>query len=65
MGLRQATKIESIEVRWPATGLIERFVGAELDRAWVLREGTGRAVLMERPVIDFSERAGDDAHAHH
>ena len=65
MGLRQATKIESIEVRWPATGLIERFVGAELDRAWVLREGTGRAVLMQRPVIDFSERAGDDARAHH
>jgi len=39
-GLGSASKIDSLEVRWPS-GLIERFDGVPLDGIRTIREGTG------------------------
>ena len=65
IGLRQATAIESVAVRWPATGVLEIFAGVGLDRAWLLREGMGRAELIERDVVDLSGHPGADGHRQH
>jgi hypothetical protein len=42
-GLGAATKIDSVEVRWP-NGISERFEGIEVDRIETLKEGTGKPV---------------------
>ena len=41
-GLGNATKIDSVEIRWPS-GLRERFEGLGADKIHVLKEGTGKA----------------------
>ena len=65
IGLRQATVIESVAVRWPATGLVEHFVGVGLDRAWLLREGEGRASPLTRNVVDLAENKETGGYRHH
>ncbi len=45
IGLGQAQGVQSVEVRWPGSGLVQRFNGAALgaDRTWHLREGEEQA----------------------
>jgi hypothetical protein len=40
-GLGAATRVESIEIRWPS-GRVDRLVGLEADRAYRIREGDAR-----------------------
>ena len=54
LGLGRAEAIELVEVRWPATGEVERFAGVGLDRVWRLREGAGRAELLARGEFDLT-----------
>jgi hypothetical protein len=42
-GLGAATKIDSIQVRWPS-GLVEQFDGVSVDAIHTLKEGSGAAV---------------------
>lgn len=42
-GLGSATKIDSVQMRWPS-GLVERFDNLILDRIQTLKEGSGRTV---------------------
>jgi enediyne biosynthesis protein E4 len=42
-GLGAATKIESVQVRWPS-GLVERFENMPVDAIHALKEGSGTAV---------------------
>jgi hypothetical protein len=42
-GLGAATKIDSVEVRWPS-GLVERFGNAAIDSFNTLKEGSGSPV---------------------
>jgi len=65
IGLRQATVIESVSVRWPATGHVEHFVGVGLDRAWLLREGEGRAIPLTRNAVDLAENKETGGYRHH
>ena len=51
IGLGRATRITSIEIRWPGSGTIDRLTGIEPDRAYRVVEGTGSAVPLERPRI--------------
>jgi hypothetical protein len=44
IGLGSALSIASIEVRWPASGEVQVFQGAELDRAYRIREGEDRLI---------------------
>jgi hypothetical protein len=39
IGLGDATAIREIEVRWPATGEVQRFPDVPFDRAWRVLEG--------------------------
>jgi predicted Zn-dependent protease len=41
-GLAEATRVESVEVRWPS-GHVDRYTGLEADRAYRLREGRPEA----------------------
>jgi hypothetical protein len=43
-GLGEATVAEEMTVRWPASGLVERFEGVAGDRIVALTEGSGRLV---------------------
>lgn len=51
IGLGPATRIESVEIRWPGSGTVDRLTGLALDRAYRIREGTGLAEPLERPRI--------------
>ncbi|WP_420614618.1 CRTAC1 family protein [Candidatus Palauibacter sp.] len=51
IGLGGATRIESVEIRWPGSGTVDRLTGLALDRAYRIREGTGIAEPRERPRI--------------
>ena len=42
-GLGSATKIDSLEIRWP-NGVVERFDGLSMDKIHALKEGSGTAV---------------------
>jgi enediyne biosynthesis protein E4 len=42
-GLGSATKVDSVEIRWPS-GLVERFEDLPVDAIHTLKEGSGRAV---------------------
>jgi len=45
-GLGAATKLESVEIRWPS-GLTERFDSAMVDKINEVKEGTGVAAKNE------------------
>lgn len=51
IGLGRATRIESVEIRWPGSGTVDRLTGLALDRAYRIREGTGTAEPLERPQV--------------
>lgn len=42
-GLGSATKMDSVEIRWPS-GLVERFEDLRVDAIHTLKEGSGRAI---------------------
>ncbi len=39
IGLGQATAVETVEITWPATGIIDTYANVEMDRTYRLREG--------------------------
>ena len=45
-GLGSATKVESVQIRWPS-GLVERFDNLPVDSIQTLKEGSGIAVVSE------------------
>ncbi len=51
IGLGRATRIESIEIRWPGSGTVDRLTGLALDRAYRIIEGAGTAEPTQRPRI--------------
>ncbi|MYA32388.1 MAG: CRTAC1 family protein [Gemmatimonadales bacterium] len=51
IGLGRATRIESVEIRWPGSGTVDRITGLALDRAYRIGEGTGIGEPLERPRI--------------
>jgi enediyne biosynthesis protein E4 len=42
-GLGAATKVDSVQVRWPS-GLVERFENLPVDSSHILKEGSGTPV---------------------
>ncbi len=64
IGLGQARAIDFVDVRWPATGAVERFEGVAMDGAWLLREGAGRAVPLKRAAFNLMPSA-DHGSGHH
>ena len=54
-GLGPATKVDSVEVRWPS-GLTERFDNAAIDKINEVKEGSGVAVKTDPPKGDSVKR---------
>jgi enediyne biosynthesis protein E4 len=51
VGLRESTRVERIEVRWPS-GQVDRYDGVEADRGYLIREGAAAAA----PLRGFDRR---------
>jgi hypothetical protein len=43
-GLGAATKLDSMQVRWPS-GLTEKFEGLAVDKIHTLKQGSGTSIL--------------------
>jgi FG-GAP-like repeat/ASPIC and UnbV len=48
IGLGESTRIAAVEVTWPATGLVQKLDGLQIDRRYRVREGE-KALRVERP----------------
>jgi ASPIC/UnbV protein len=53
IGLGDATAIDSIEVRWPASGLVQVFRDLPMRRGWRIVEGEGEPTPVNLPRIDL------------
>ena len=47
IGLGNATKIEGVEIKWPASGIRQELTGLELDHLYHIREGDAEATPVE------------------
>ena len=61
IGLAQSTRIEGIEIRWPA-GKVQHLTGAEIDRAYKIREDDDHAIPMQLKTSAY--RHGTEGHKH-
>ena len=57
-GLGDATAIEAIEVRWPATGQTQVFRNVPLDQFVAIREGDSEVRVLKRPKITLRSAGG-------
>ena len=57
-GLGDARSIAWLEVRWPATGLVERYAHVPMDRVLRLREGSGTVQPVELVKLKLRDRSG-------
>jgi hypothetical protein len=53
IGLGNATKIESVEIKWPASGILQTLTDLELDRFYRVREGDSSALPFNLKRIHF------------
>jgi hypothetical protein len=60
LGLGDATRIEEIEIRWPASGVVQRLTGASLDQCYKIREDHDELIPLERKVLALGK-----GRAHH
>ncbi|MCP5068896.1 MAG: CRTAC1 family protein [bacterium] len=65
IGLGAATRVEAIEVVWPATGEVQRFEGLEADHTYEIVEGAREAVAhIPEPIQWKSVTHDEQGHAH-
>jgi hypothetical protein len=53
IGLGNATKIESVDITWPASGIRQSLSDLELDHFYHVREGDAKATPMELKRVHF------------
>ena len=51
IGLGAGARITSLEIQWPGSGTIDRLRPVEVNRAYSIIEGSGRAEAIDRPTI--------------
>ncbi|MCG8468165.1 MAG: CRTAC1 family protein [Gemmatimonadetes bacterium] len=56
IGLGDAERIETIEIRWPGSGTVDRLTDLAIDRAYRVTEGAGVAEAVERPSVRLGGR---------
>jgi hypothetical protein len=61
IGLGNATKIESVEIKWPASGIRQDLSELELDHSYRVREGDSKALPMDLKRIHFDLSAAPKA----
>jgi hypothetical protein len=62
IGLKDAESIVSVEVRWPATGQVQRLTGLLRDRSYRVREDASTAVEVGRPGFKIKTTAKRTVH---
>ena len=60
IGLADATRIKSVEVRWPGTDSIQRFEEVPLDKVIEIREGEPTFSLLTPPRLSLRENTKED-----
>jgi hypothetical protein len=60
IGLGRATRVEWVEVRWPATGEVQRVEGLQPGRHYRIREGTREATELKRPAFALARATTKD-----
>jgi hypothetical protein len=65
IGLGDATSIDFIEIRWPGSFDVQRYVGFELDQVYRLTEGQPEVTRLARPAFNLHEQTDDRGHAGH
>jgi hypothetical protein len=65
IGLADATKIESVEIRWPGSGTVQRLAGLQIDRYYRVREGSEVAELLPLRSFQFTHASAPAAHDTH
>ncbi len=63
IGLGGADRIEEIHVRWPGSGTEQRFSAVELNRFYLLREGSDRLEPIELPRLSLSDQKSSTHHS--
>ncbi len=61
IGLGKASAIREVEITWPASATVQRFLGLEMDHAYRIREGEASAVPMHLISFDLAG-AGESGH---
>ena len=64
IGLGNATKIESVDINWPASGIRQQLTGLELDHFYNVREGDSTAQAVALKTIHFDLKGGAMQNAH-
>ena len=54
VGLEHASAITEVEVRWPASQMVQVFRNLAMDRSFRVREGEARPVEFKRKTFAFS-----------
>jgi len=62
IGLGNATKIETVEIKWPASGIKQMLTDLELNHLYQVREGETKALPVELKRIHFDLSAKPKAH---
>lgn len=65
IGLGRAERIEAIEIRWPATGISQRFENVEMNRFYRIREGSERMELLDLQPFEYHKGEGLHREGHH
>ena len=63
IGLGNATKIETVAIKWPASGIKQMLTDLELDHLYQVREGEAKALPVELKRIHFDLSAKPKSHS--
>ena len=55
-GLGKATVLDALEVKWPTTGVVERFEGVSANQILTIREGSGIIAPKQRKAVSELQR---------
>ncbi|HEY0454837.1 MAG TPA: CRTAC1 family protein, partial [Verrucomicrobiae bacterium] len=61
IGLAQATKVQSLEIRWPGSGTIQKFTALDADHCYRIREDSASPEVVKLKTFSFSPAVA----AHH
>lgn len=64
IGLGNAHAIQLVEVRWPATGLVQKWTNLELDQFYILSEGVERPDVNQLAPVAWSKTPNRSNHIH-
>jgi hypothetical protein len=65
IGLGDATAINSVEIRWPGSGTVQKLTGLEMEKFYRIREDAKTAEPIALKTFSFRLPGAADSHQHH